>query len=63
MKKGWEAHVLGEAPHTFKDATTAVTTLRVSGWVDGGGGGGGGGSVIPWLGWMAGGPGGMGVDG
>ena len=30
VKKGWEAHVLGEAPHYFKDATTAVKTLRVS---------------------------------
>jgi hypothetical protein len=29
VKKGWEAHVLGEAPHYFKDATTAVKTLRV----------------------------------
>lgn len=31
VKKGWEAHVLGEAPHYFKDALTAVKTLRVSG--------------------------------
>jgi len=30
VKKGWEAHVLGEAPHYFKDALTAVKTLRVS---------------------------------
>jgi hypothetical protein len=30
VRKGWEAHVLGEAPHYFKDATTAVKTLRVS---------------------------------
>lgn len=29
VKKGWEAHVLGEAPHYFKDALTAVKTLRV----------------------------------
>lgn len=29
MKKGWEAHVLGEAPHYFKDAHTALKTLRV----------------------------------
>jgi 2,3-bisphosphoglycerate-independent phosphoglycerate mutase len=28
VKKGWEAHVLGEAPHYFKDALTAVKTLR-----------------------------------
>ncbi len=29
VEKGWKAHVLGEAPHKFKDAKTAVTTLRV----------------------------------
>lgn len=29
VKRGWDAHVLGKAPHTFKDALTAVTTLRV----------------------------------
>jgi hypothetical protein len=30
VKRGWDAHVLGKAPHTFKDALTAVKTLRVS---------------------------------
>ncbi len=30
VKKGWYAHVLGEAPNTFKDALTAVKTLRAS---------------------------------
>lgn len=30
VKRGWDAHVLGKAPHYFKDAKTAVTTLRVS---------------------------------
>ena len=29
MERGWKAHVLGEAPETFKDALEAVTTLRV----------------------------------
>jgi hypothetical protein len=29
VKRGWDAHVLGKAPHTFTDAATAVTTLRV----------------------------------
>ena len=29
MERGWKAHVLGEAPKTFKDALEAVTTLRV----------------------------------
>ncbi len=29
VEKGWKAHVLGEAEHTFKDALEAVTTLRV----------------------------------
>lgn len=28
VNKGWYAHVLGEAPHTFKDCLTAVKTLR-----------------------------------
>ncbi|KAL6748133.1 phosphoglycerate mutase [Haematococcus lacustris] len=28
VKRGWEAHVLGQAPHTFTDCLTAVTTLR-----------------------------------
>lgn len=28
VKKGWDAHVLGQAPNKFKDATTAVRTLR-----------------------------------
>ena len=31
VERGWKAHVLGEAPHTFKDAKTAVETLRGSG--------------------------------
>lgn len=30
VKRGWDAHVLGIAPHHFKDAVTAVKTLRVS---------------------------------
>ena len=30
VKRGWDAHVLGKAPHTFTDALTAVKTLRVS---------------------------------
>lgn len=29
VKKGWYAHVLGEAPHTFTNALDAVKTLRV----------------------------------
>ena len=28
VKRGWDAHVLGVAPHTFEDAHTAVKTLR-----------------------------------
>uniref|UniRef100_A0A7R9VFU8 phosphoglycerate mutase (2,3-diphosphoglycerate-independent) n=1 Tax=Chlamydomonas euryale TaxID=1486919 RepID=A0A7R9VFU8_9CHLO len=28
VKTGWDAHVLGKAPNTFKDAHTAVKTLR-----------------------------------
>lgn len=28
VKRGWEAHVLGEAPHKFTNALTAVHTLR-----------------------------------
>jgi len=28
VKRGWEAHVLGQAPHKFTDALTAVKTLR-----------------------------------
>ena len=28
VKRGWDAHVLGEAPHKFTDAHTAVKTLR-----------------------------------
>ncbi|KAG2502044.1 hypothetical protein HYH03_000538 [Edaphochlamys debaryana] len=28
VKAGWDAHVLGKAPHQFTDAKTAVTTLR-----------------------------------
>eukprot|EP00192_Tetraselmis_astigmatica_P002898 CAMPEP_0117687604 /NCGR_PEP_ID=MMETSP0804-20121206/23238_1 /TAXON_ID=1074897 /ORGANISM="Tetraselmis astigmatica, Strain CCMP880" /LENGTH=555 /DNA_ID=CAMNT_0005499707 /DNA_START=25 /DNA_END=1692 /DNA_ORIENTATION=- len=31
VKKGWFAHVLGKAPHTFNDPVEAVTTLRGSG--------------------------------
>jgi hypothetical protein len=31
VKRGWDAHVLGVAPHSFKDALTAVKTLRVRG--------------------------------
>uniref|UniRef100_A0A061R7T5 phosphoglycerate mutase (2,3-diphosphoglycerate-independent) n=1 Tax=Tetraselmis sp. GSL018 TaxID=582737 RepID=A0A061R7T5_9CHLO len=30
VRKGWEAHVLGEAPHKFTDAEDAVKTLRGS---------------------------------
>ena len=30
VEKGWNAHVLGDAPHKFKDAKTAVTSLRVN---------------------------------
>ena len=29
VKRGWDAHVLGKAPHQFTDAVTAVKTLRV----------------------------------
>lgn len=29
MKRGWDAHVLGKAPHKFKKAIDAVTTLKV----------------------------------
>lgn len=29
VRKGWEAHVLGEAPNRFTDAYTAIKTLRV----------------------------------
>ena len=29
MERGWHAHVLGEAPHTFTDPVEAVKTLRV----------------------------------
>lgn len=32
VKRGWEAHVLGQAPNKFTDALTAVKTLRVSWW-------------------------------
>jgi 2,3-bisphosphoglycerate-independent phosphoglycerate mutase len=28
VKRGWDAHVLGKAPHTFPDAVTAIKTLR-----------------------------------
>lgn len=37
VKRGWEAHVLGEASHTFKDAATAIKTLRVGRRLLGGG--------------------------
>jgi len=30
VERGWQAHVLGEAPHKFTDALTAVKTLRGS---------------------------------
>ncbi len=30
VKRGWDAHVLGKAEHTYKDALQAVTELRVS---------------------------------
>lgn len=29
VERGWHAHVLGEAPHTFTDPVEAVQTLRV----------------------------------
>ena len=29
VEKGWKAHVLGEAPHKFPDAVTAIKELRV----------------------------------
>lgn len=35
VKRGWHAHVLGKAPHTFTDAVTAVKTLRVGGAQEG----------------------------
>lgn len=28
MKRGWDAQVLGEAPHKFKNVVEAVKTLR-----------------------------------
>jgi 2,3-bisphosphoglycerate-independent phosphoglycerate mutase len=28
VKRGWDAHVLGKAPHEFTDAVTAIKTLR-----------------------------------
>lgn len=31
VERGWNAHVLGEAPHTFSSASEAVATLRGSG--------------------------------
>lgn len=31
VKRGWDAHVLGEAPNKFKDAVTAIKTLRNDG--------------------------------
>ena len=30
VERGWKAHVLGKADHTFKDAGTAIKTLRVT---------------------------------
>jgi hypothetical protein len=30
VERGWHAHVLGEAPHTFTSAVEGVKTLRVS---------------------------------
>lgn len=30
VKRGWDAHVLGKAPHTFTDPVKAIKTLRVS---------------------------------
>lgn len=33
VKRGWDAHVLGVAPHTYKDATTAIKALRGDGKV------------------------------
>jgi hypothetical protein len=41
VKRGWDAHVLGKAPHTFKSAVTAVKTLRVGGGIEGNEGEGG----------------------
>jgi hypothetical protein len=35
VQRGWEAHVLGQAPNTFTDALTAVKTLRVRGGCQG----------------------------
>lgn len=31
IKRGWDAQVLGEAPHKFKSAVEAVKTLRAAG--------------------------------
>lgn len=31
VEKGWKAHVLGDAPHKFEDAVTAIKTLRKGG--------------------------------
>ncbi len=28
VKRGWEAHVLGEAPNKFKDPVEAIKTLK-----------------------------------
>lgn len=30
VQRGWEAHVLGEAPHKFKDAVAGVRQLQAS---------------------------------
>ena len=34
MERGWKAHVLGEAPHTFVSASEAVRDLKASGESD-----------------------------
>ncbi|GMH39914.1 hypothetical protein BSKO_07818 [Bryopsis sp. KO-2023] len=31
VKRGWDAHVLGKAPHTFKSAADAIVTLKGTG--------------------------------
>jgi hypothetical protein len=33
VKRGWDAHVLGEAPNKFTSAVEAVKKLRVGGWI------------------------------
>ena len=32
MERGWHAHVLGQAPHTFTSALEAIKKLRVRRW-------------------------------